>query len=31
MSPGAASFGMFENAYDRGEQYRKYVKQLGEK
>jgi UDP-N-acetylmuramoyl-L-alanine---L-glutamate ligase len=31
MSPGAASFGMFENAYDRGEQFRKYVKQLGEK
>lgn len=31
MSPGAASFGMFENAYERGEQYRKYVKQLGEK
>ncbi len=31
MSPGAASFGMFENAYDRGEQYRKYVKELGER
>ena len=31
MSPGAASFGMFENAYDRGEQYRKNVKELGEK
>jgi UDP-N-acetylmuramoyl-L-alanine---L-glutamate ligase len=31
MSPGAASFGMFENAYDRGEQFRKYVKQLGGK
>jgi UDP-N-acetylmuramoyl-L-alanine---L-glutamate ligase len=31
MSPGAASFGMFENAYDRGEQFRKYTKQLGEK
>ncbi len=29
MSPGAASFGMFENAYDRGQQYRKYVKELG--
>ena len=31
MSPGAASFGMFENAYDRGEQYRKYVKELGQR
>ena len=31
MSPGAASFGMFENAYERGDKYRKYVNELGGK
>jgi UDP-N-acetylmuramoyl-L-alanine---L-glutamate ligase len=31
MSPGAASFGMFNDAYDRGEQFRKYVIELGKK
>ncbi len=28
LSPGAASFGVFKNEYDRGEQFRKLVKEL---
>ncbi len=28
LSPGAASFGVFKNEYDRGEQFVKLVKQL---
>ncbi len=31
MSTASASFGMFANAYDRGEQYRNNVKELGER
>jgi UDP-N-acetylmuramoylalanine--D-glutamate ligase len=29
LSPGAASFGLFRNEFDRGEQFRKAVKNLG--
>ena len=28
MSPGAASFDMFKNAYDRGDQYQTLIKAL---
>ena len=28
LSPGCASFGMFKNEYDRGEQFKRIVKKL---
>jgi len=28
LSPGASSFNMFENEFDRGEQFVKYVKEI---
>ncbi len=30
LSPGAASFGLFRNEFDRGDQFREYVKKLPE-
>ena len=27
LSPGAASFGIFKNEYDRGDQFKKYVRE----
>jgi UDP-N-acetylmuramoylalanine--D-glutamate ligase len=29
LSPGAASFGMFDNEFDRGDQFRRLVKEMG--